>query len=235
MGRMHAQTCRYVGAFVSRLACLLRSSFARETEMKPAAGGRERPGRSLHTHSVSLKHQIGVPRSILPSESGHRSSPRRARQRQHEHRTAMRHVVVHVAFFRTSCARGGGRASALKAGVESRPLSPSRTSRRRSSPTCTSRAPRGGPPRGARSRECCRFHVRWFFPGRWGQTQLYKRGHKTARGRAQSCLCGWHARAYGRRARYRQSSARKRRENGVMRGTLSTACLLVPFDTKAAS
>ena len=165
MGRMHAQTCRYVGAFVSRLACLLRSSFARETEMKPAAGGRERPGRSLHTHSVSLKHQIGVPRSILPSESGHRSSPRRARQRQHEHRTAMRHVVVHVAFFRTSCARGGGRASALKAGVESRPLSPSRTSRRRSSPTCTSRAPRGGPPRGARSRECCRFHVRWFFPG----------------------------------------------------------------------
>lgn len=134
---------------MSRLACLLRSSFARETEMKPAAGGRERPGRSLHTHSVSLKHQIGVPRSILPSESGHRSSPRRARQRQHEHRTAMRHVVVHVAFFRTSCARGGGRASALKAGVESRPLSPSRTSRRRSSPTCTSRAPRGGPPRGA--------------------------------------------------------------------------------------
>jgi hypothetical protein len=55
MGRMHAQTCRYesyVGAFVSRLACLLRSSFARETEMKPAAGGRERPGRSLHTQCV---------------------------------------------------------------------------------------------------------------------------------------------------------------------------------------
>ena len=38
----------------------------------------------------------------------------------------------------------------------------SHRSRRRSSPTCTaSRAPRGGRPRG----ECCRFHVRWFFPG----------------------------------------------------------------------
>ena len=70
----------------------------------------------------------------------------------------------------------------------------------------------------------------------WGQTQLYKRGHKTARGRAQSCICGTLAAlAHMEGARYRQSSARKRREYGVMRGTLSTACLLVPFDTKAAS
>jgi len=202
--------------------------------MKPAAGGRERPGRSLHTQCV-VETPDRCPSVILPRESGHRSSPRRARQRQHEHRTAMRHVVVHVAFG-LRCARGGGRASALKAGVESRPLSPSDSVARRD----VGRRPRarrglreGGRRVGARSRECCRFTTAMVFS--WGQTQLYKRGHKTARGRAQSCICGTLAHNYGRRARYRQSSARKRREYGVMRGTLSTACLLVPFDTKAAS
>jgi hypothetical protein len=134
--------------------------------MKPAAGGRERPGRSLHTQCV-VETPDRCPSVILPRESGHRSSPRRARQRQHEHRTAMRHVVVHVAFG-LRCARGGGRASALKAGVESRPLSPSDSVARRD----VGRRPRarrglreGGRRVGARSRECCRFHVRWFFPG----------------------------------------------------------------------
>jgi len=34
----------------------------------------------------------------------------------------------------------------------------------------------------------------------WGQTQLYKRGHKTARGRAQSCICGTLAHMEGARA-----------------------------------
>lgn len=35
----------------------------------------------------------------------------------------------------------------------------------RGSPTCTSRAPRGGPRRVGREVGSCRFHVRWFFPG----------------------------------------------------------------------
>jgi len=69
----------------------------------------------------------------------------------------MRHVVVHVAFG-LRCARGGGRASALKAGVESRPLSPSDSTSHVATSVvahhvahvCTSRAPRGGPPRGGR-------------------------------------------------------------------------------------
>lgn len=192
---------------------------------------------------MSLKHQIGVPRSILPSERGHRSSPRRARQRQHEHRTAMRHVVVHVLrsdLIRTSCARGGGRASALKACRVCVSLpsvshtSPSRVGRRHG---------RVGRPRARRGlREGGR--AAWgaklgavdstcdgFFLGT--DSTLQTRPQNGARPCAIMHL--WHARAYGRRARYRQSSARKRREYGVMRGTLSTACLLVPFDTKAAS
>jgi len=220
------------------LACLLRSSFARETEMKPAAGGRERPGRSLHTQCVvetpdrcPSGQSCPVRVATGPLHVGHGSGST----------STGRRCGTWLFMLRSDFVRARGRSRERAESrcrvppTESLRLTPSHVATSRSSPTCTSRAPRGGPPRGARSRECCRFHVRWFFPGRWGQTQLYKRGHKTARGRAQSCICGWHARAYGRRARYRQSSARKRREYGVMRGTLSTACLLVPFDTKAAS
>jgi len=205
--------------------------------MKPAAGGRERPGRSLHTQCV-VETPDRCPSVILPRESGHRSSPRRARQRQHEHRTAMRHVVVHVAFG-LRCARGGGRASALKAGVESRPLSPSDSTSHVATSVVAHHvahvhvagSERGAAAWGREVGSAVGSTCDGFFLGT--DSTLQTRPQNGARPCAIMHL--WHARAYGRRARYRQSSARKRREYGVMRGTLSTACLLVPFDTKAAS
>jgi hypothetical protein len=147
----------------------------------------------------------------------------------------MRHVVVHVAFG-LRCARGGGRASALKAGVESRPLSPSDSVARRDLSSVVAHVHVAGSERGAAAwgREvgsAVGSTCDGFFLGT--DSTLQTRPQNGARPCAIMHL--WHARAYGRRARYRQSSARKRREYGVMRGTLSTACLLVPFDTKAAS
>ena len=77
---------------------------------------------------------------------------------------------------------------------------------------------RGGAAWAPRSWECCRFHVRWFFPG--DRHNSTNEATKRRAGRAQRMHL-WHS--------------RKRREYGVMWGTLSTACLLVPFDTKVAS
>jgi len=198
MGRMHAQTCHS-----NEPPCLLRSSFARETEMKPAAGGRERPGRSLHTQCVvetpdrcPSGQSCPVRVATGPLHVGHGSGST----------STGRRCGTWLFMLRSDFVRARGRS---RERAESRCRVPPTESDVSHVATTSvvahvhvagSDGPRGGPPRGARSRECCRFHVcDGFFLGT--DSTLQTRPQNGARPCAIMHL--WHARgprAYGRRA-----------------------------------